>query len=342
MSRFELVKQTLLGNIGDSVPVSVWKHHPRIDRTSEGLAEAEIALHRMFDHDIIKISFHGCYPVVDWGCVPVYEGEGTGSTRCTSCAVCSSADWETLEPLDVSAGEFGRQVRAVQLIHEYAQSRVPTMATVFDPPMVADLLCNGKLKEYMDKNSDIVKGALELITGVMIDFARAALDAGADGIFLASQHATYEAVTDRQYDEFILPYDVKVLSRLRRKAGFILMHLHSEDEDKRIRFEKISRIASLDGLNWADQKVAPTLRQMKNETTKAVFGGIDHTGVLRTGTVDEVKGEVLQAIQAAGLERLVVAPGCVIPVDAPEENIHAAVDATRSIVPWDKEWEAYR
>jgi uroporphyrinogen-III decarboxylase len=73
-----------------------------------------------------------------------------------------------------------------------------------------------------------------------------------------------------------------------------------------------------------------------------VFGGIDHTGVLRTGTVDEVKGEVLQAIQAAGLERLVVAPGCVIPVDAPEENIHAAVDATRSIVPWDKEWEAYR
>ncbi len=342
MSRFELVKQTLLGNIGDSIPISVWKHHPEIDRTSEGLAEAEIALHRMFDHDIIKISFHGCYPAVDWGCVPVYDGAVSGSTKCASCVVCSLADWETLEPLDVNAGEFGRQVRAVQLVHEYAQSLVPTMATVFDPPMVADILCDGRLKEYMDKNPDIVKGALELITNVMVDFARAALDAGSDGIFLASQHATYESVSDKQYEEFVLPYDLKVLSRLRRKAGFVLMHLHSGDDDKRIRFEKISRIAALDGLNWADQSVAPTLKQMKDQTRMAVFGGIDHNGVLRTGTADEVKEEVLEAIRAAGLERLVVAPGCVIPIDAPEENIHAVVDATRSIVPWDKEWEAYR
>ena len=342
MSRFELVKQALLGNIGDGVPVSVWKHHPGSDRTPEGLAEAEIALHRTFDHDIIKISFHSCYPVVDWGCAPVYDGGITGSTKCDNCAVCSSADWETLEPLDVNTGEFGKQVQAVQLIHAYAQARVPTLATVFDPPMVADLLCKGKLKEYMDKNPDIMKSALELITGVMVDFARATIDAGADGIFLASQHGTYEAITDRQYEEFVLPYDLKVLSKLRRKAGLILMHLHSGVEDKRIRFERLSRVPTLDGLNWADQSVAPTLKQMKNQSRMAVFGGIDHNGVLRTGTPDEAKEKVLEAIRSAGLERLVVAPGCVIPIDTPEDNIHAVVDATRSIVPWDKDWETYR
>jgi len=341
MSRFELIKQTLLGNVGESVPISIWKHHPERDRTPEGLAESEIAMHRQFDHDIIKISFHSCYPVVDWGCVPVYDGATTGSNECASWTVHSSADWEILEPLDVNAGEFGKQIRAVQLIHEYAQSRVPTMATVFDPSMVADLLCKGEFREYMDKNPDIMKSALELITGVMIDFSRAALDAGADGIFLASQHSTYEAVTDSQYEEFVFPYDLKLLSRLRRKARFILIHLHSGDDDKRVRFERVSRLPILDGLNWADQTVAPTLKEMKSKSTMAVLGGIDQNGALRTGTTDDAKEKVLNAVRAAGIERLVVAPGCVIPIDSPEDNIHAVVDAIRSITPWDKEWEAY-
>jgi uroporphyrinogen decarboxylase len=80
---------------------------------------------------------------------------------------------------------------------------------------------------------------------------------------------------------------------------------------------------------------------MKSKSTMAVLGGIDQNGALRTGTTDDAKEKVLDAVRAAGIERLVVAPGCVIPIDTPEDNIHAVVDAIRSITPWDKEWEAF-
>lgn len=341
MSKFDLLRQTFLGNLGDTIPISVWKHHPNTDRTPEGLAEEEIAFHRQFNHDLLKISFHGRYPVVDWGCEAVYDGAISGSTTCKNCVVREASDWEVLEPLDVSNGEFGRQVRAVQLIHRYAQDKVPTMATVFDPAMVAEKLSEKPLTDYMENDPDVLETVLEMITNVMVDFGRATIEAGADGVFLASQHSTHSTVTEEQYQRFIYPYDLKLISKLRGKAKFAVMHLHAKEENEEIRFEKIAHTPGLDAINWEDQSVELSLADGKRISRKTVLGGIDHNGVLRSGTLDDVKEQVFEATREAGLKNLIIAPGCVITVDTPEENITAVVDAIRSIVPWAKEWEAY-
>ncbi|TFF68237.1 hypothetical protein EU520_00655 [Candidatus Thorarchaeota archaeon] len=341
MSKFELVKQTLLGNLGDRVPISIWKHHPELDRTPEGLAEEETAFHRTYNHDLLKISFHGRYPVVDWGCVAIYDGAPSGSTTCKSCIVQKASDWETLEPLDVNAGEFGDQVRAVELIHDYAQEVVPTMATVFDPAMVADKLCENDFIHYIETNPETMKGVLDMISNVMVDFGRATLDAGADGIFLASQHSTESAVTDRQYREFVLPYQKKLLTKLRGRAAFVVLHLHARDKGEKIRFSPIARAPGTIGVNWEDQTSATDLKAGKKLTRKTVLGGIDHKGWFRTGTTDEVEQEILGVLKSAGLRRLIVAPGCVVRVDTPEENIQTVVDTVRAINPWSKEWEEY-
>ena len=44
-------------------------------------------------------------------------------------------------------------------------------------------------------------------------------------------------------------------------------------------------------------------------------------GTLRTGSPDEVKAQIFDAAREAGLVRLMIAPGCVITVDTPKENI---------------------
>ncbi|MFX1482574.1 MAG: uroporphyrinogen decarboxylase family protein [Promethearchaeota archaeon] len=330
MSKFELLKDTLLGNLGEQLPLSLWKHHPEVDRTPEGLAEAEIAFHKLIDHDLLKISFFGHYPCIDFGCTAVYDGAVTGSTTLTSAAINEMSDWETLEPLDVNAGEFGNQIRAVGLIHRYAQDKVPTMATVFDPAMVADKISDKNLTKYADEHPDVLKSALDLITDTMIDFARATLDAGADGIFLASQHSTESSVTDEQYNEFVYPYDLKLISRLRNKTNFIIMHLHAREDNEEIRFDKIAKTPGIDGINWEDQTSALSLSQGKKRFRGAVFGGIDHNGIFRTGTPEEVQEQVLKAVEKAGPKRLVVAPGCVVTTDTPQENLLAVRDAVRA------------
>ncbi len=341
MSKFELLKETLIGNIDERLPISIWMHHPNKDRTPEGLASAEIDFHKKYNHDLLKISFHGRYPVIDWGCVAVYDGANSGSTTCEDCTVKEVSDWETLESLDVSAGEFGDQIHAVNLIHEYSQNRVPILATIFDAPMVADKLCSSNFLEYIDTEPEIMKNVLEMITNVMIDFGRAAIEAGADGLFIASQHSTFTAVTDEQYNNFVLPYDERILSKLRGKAKFILMHLHAKNEDEDIRFDRIARNPGLDAINWEDQSSSLSLADGKKRSRKTVLGGIDHNGIFRTGSTDEAKVQVFEAIKAAGLRRLIVAPGCVITQDTPEENIERIVEDVKAIRPYEREWEEY-
>ena len=341
MSKFELLKQTFLGNLGESIPVSIWKHHPEKDRTPEGLAAEEIAFHKRFDHDLMKVSFHGRYPVVDWGCEVVYDGAISGSTTCDKCVIQEASDWEVLEPLDVNSGEFGLQVRAIELIQKYAHDKVPTMATVFDPSMVADKLSEKPVTDYMDESPEVLESVLDMITSVMVDFARATLEAGADGIFIATQHSTHTSVTDDQYKRFVYPFDSKLISKLRAKTKFMVMHLHAKEEDEKIRFDKIANTPGLDALNWEDQSADLTLSEGKKRSRKTVMGGIDHNGIFRTGTPDEAEEQVLQAVREAGLKQLVIAPGCVITVDTPMENIQAVVDSIKSITPWAREWEAY-
>jgi uroporphyrinogen decarboxylase len=247
------------------------------------------------------------------------------------------SDWEALETPDVNAGDFGKQVRAVELIQKYAHGNVPTMATVFDPSMVADKICDKKFTEYIDEHPDVMRSALDMITNVMIDFARATLEAGANGIFLASQHSTHASVTDEQYEAFVFPYDLKMISRLRGKADFIIMHLHAREDNEEIRFDKIARTIGLDAVNWEDQTSSLSLKEGRKRSRKTVLGGIDHNGIFRTGTPDEAKEQVLQAVDDTGYKKLIVAPGCVITVDTPVENIQAIADAIRAIDPFDNE-----
>jgi uroporphyrinogen decarboxylase len=334
MSKFDLLKQTFLGNLDEQIPISIWKHYPEVDRTPEGLATEEIKFHKKFDHDLMKITFWGHYPCADFGCTAEYDGAITGSTTLTSGSVHDVSDWEVLEKPDVMAGEFGNQVRAIELINKYSQDRVPIMATVFDGPMVADKICNKNLGKYMDENPEIIESALDMITDVMIDFARATLEAGSDGLFIASQHSTQASVSDEHYKKFILPQDQKLISKLRGKAKFMIMHLHAREPNEVVRFDQISKTMGLDGINWEDQTSSHSLKEGRKVSRKTVFGGIDHNGIFREGTPEEASDQILKAVEEAGYEKLVVAPGCVVTVDTPEENIQSVVDAVRGINPY--------
>jgi len=335
MSKFDLLKETFLGNVDEQIPLALWKHHPDVDRSPEGLAREEIAFHRKFDSDVMKISFFGHYPCIDFGCEAEYDGATSGSTTLTKAAISQASDWEVLDKPDVMEGEFGSQVRAVELIHDYTQDKVPTMATIFDGPMVADKICDKELAKYLEETPEIITSALDMITDVMIDFARATLETGADGLFIASQHSTKASISDAHYKEFILPQDLKLISKLRGKAKFIVMHLHAREPNEEIRFDAISKTKGLDAINWEDQTSSLSLREGKRISKKTVFGGIDHNGIFRTGTPEEAQTQVLEAIDKAGFEHLFVAPGCVITVDTSEDNIQAVKDAVRSIVPYD-------
>ncbi|MFX0114694.1 MAG: uroporphyrinogen decarboxylase family protein [Candidatus Hodarchaeota archaeon] len=329
VDKFDLIKEAFKGSgFTEKIPISVWKHFPNDDRTPEGLAERELEFQKRFDPDLKKICFHGRYCCVDYGCEIYYDGSLSGSTNCKEHGIKSIADWESLEPVDVNDGEFGKQVKAVELLHKELEDTVPMMATVFSPITVADKLTDN-LPSQLHSSPDIIEEALEILKGITIEFSRACLDAGAQGIFYASQQVSGEdtkgGLTQEEFNRFSLRPDTTVLGKIRPKAEFIVMHLHGHN----LRFKEVTEAYPIDATNWHDQQTFPSLAKARELFSGTLLGGIDENGSLRNDSEEEIEAKLQKTLNTFGQGKLIVAPGCVIPQDVPDQSIEAAVNAIR-------------
>ena len=119
--------------------------------------------------------------------------------------------------------------------------------------------------------------------------------------------------------------DKKLLHSLKTKAEFIVMHLHGPEP----RFKEIVESYPVDAINWHDQTTSPNLIEAKDIFRGVLFGGIDETGSLRNDTIEQVGEKILDTLTGFGRGKLVVAPGCVIPQDVPNENIESLVNTVK-------------
>jgi len=83
-------------------------------------------------------------------------------------------------------------------------------------------------------------------------------------------------------------------------------------------------------VNWHDRRTKPALGQARERFAGALVGGLDEWQTLRGGPAGAIAAEVRDAIgQTAGLG-LIVAPGCVLPLDVPDAHLAAVVEAVRA------------
>src|SRR5256712_4266456 len=210
----------------DRPPVAFWRHAPDVDHTAEGLAEAMLGFHRRWDLDLIKVMSSGVYCVEDWGCRVAYLGSPNGAKQCTEHAVKTAGDWARIRPLDPGAGALGRELEAIRRIRKGRADDAPILHTAFSPLTIASKLAGDRLLEDLAAAPDAVRAALEVITGTTARYAAAALAAGADGLFFATQAANAEAVSEAVSTTWDLPYARRVLERVRGVSALTLLHLH--------------------------------------------------------------------------------------------------------------------
>src|SRR5207245_2823924 len=117
-------------------------------------------------------------------------GAPSGAKQCVEHAVRAAADWARVRELDPGGGALGRELEAVRLIVRGRHDDAPVLHTVFTPLTIAKKLAGDRLRDDLRAAPAAVEGALETITRTMTRYANAALDAGADGLFVATQTAT--------------------------------------------------------------------------------------------------------------------------------------------------------
>lgn len=326
LSNRERIKAALAGKPVDRVPVGFWRHWPGDDQQPDSLAEAALNFQQTYDLDFIKFPVSSTYCVDDYGVKHAYTGKASGDREYLERAVKSIADWDRIEPLNVCKGTLGLNLQSLRMVIDKKKPDTPVILTVFNPLAMAcylsgDSLCLAHLRSEPER----VQRALKALTATCCKLVSTAIADGCDGIFLSARAASYEFMSEEEYNCFGRPFDLEVLDAA-SKGWFNILHLHGQHP----MFVPCSDYP-VQAINWHDRTAGPSLAEAGKLCSKALAAGVEQQKTLLYGASEEVRQQVHDAIrQTAGL-RLIVTPGCTYSLGVPHGNLLAlrrAVDVT--------------
>lgn len=317
MSKRERLAAAIAGHEVDRVPVALWRHFPGDDVSAEELALSAAAFQHQYDWDFIKLTPSSHYSVDGWGTRVAYRGHPHGTSEYITYPVKMPEDWETLQPLDPQAGMLGQQLACVQRLRELVGPDVTIIETIFSPlDQARHLIGNGLEMVHLRRYPQQLRAALEVITATTVAFVQAVLDAGADGIFYATQYARATHLSQDEYREVCRPLDLQILDAA-QSGSFNLFHLHG----MHTYFNMVSDYP-IHALNWHDRETGPTLADGARRFPGMVVGGVSQQDVVEA-TPERIHELAKSVIEETGGRRMCLATGCVIPTVAPWGNIRA-------------------
>ncbi len=315
----ERIEACLSGKSLDRVPVMLWRHFPVDDQEPLRLAAATVQFQRQFDFDAIKVTPASSYCVKDWGVDDAWRGAVEGTRDYTKHPIQHAEDWVKLPVLNPTEGWLGKQLVCLKTIVAEIGRDTPVIQTIFSPLSQAkNLASRDRVLSWMRKYPHEFEQGLKTITESTIRFVEEARKTGIDGIFYAVQHAQYGLMSEEEYRQFGLKYDLQILEAA-KPFWFNMLHIHGEE----IMFDLFVN-APVQVINWHDQETAPSLTEAKEKFAGVVCGGLLRFTTMVLGTPEEITAQAKKAIEATNGERFILGTGCVVPITAPFGNIQAA------------------
>jgi uroporphyrinogen decarboxylase len=321
MDHRDRIQAALRQEAVDRVPFSLWRHFHREDRTAQGLAAATLDLARKYDLDLIKLTPSGLYAVEDWaqGRI-IYPGTDDDPPFLRAPAIPRPAAWRHLPPLAPHTGALARELEAIGLVAAGLAGSRPVLMTIFSPLTVAcKLVGKGFVGHWQQHPADLHAG-LEIIAQTTARFARAALEAGADGLFFATQLASRRSMPWAEYQEFGIRYDLAVLDKVARRSQLTVLHLHGQEP-----FFELANQYPIHAVSWHDRETGPGLATARGLTNRAFLAGLDRD-LLGGGPAAAIAAQARDAMNQTKGRGLILAPSCVIPTTAPPAHLQAVRD----------------
>lgn len=315
MDKHARIQSALWGDRVEPVPLALWRHFHRRDRDPATFAQVTAGFARHYDLDLVKLTPSGLYAVEDWGAEIVYPNTETDAPYLAHPAIAEAQDWRAVRQRSTAA--LDRELEAIRLTREQLGREWPIVMTIFSPLTLAYKLAGDGLGNHLRTDPDALHVGLRVLTAVTTAFAHAALDAGADGLFFASQWIRAAFCTREEYEEFGLEYDLEVLEAISPRSRLTILHLHGTD----VYFDLVEEYP-VNGLSWHDRRTPPSLAEARQHTDHVLVAGLDRE-VLRAGPPEAIVAQARDAIAQTDGRRLILAPCCVISSDTPRRHLEA-------------------
>ncbi len=315
MKPFERIEAILGGKEIDRPCISLWKHFPVTDRIPHKFVEKTVSFQKTYDWDFVKLCYNGLFSIEDGGSVIKWPEKEDEVGVVSDFYIKEEKDWGSLKHSSVNEGALAREIGITKEIVKQLKGEVPVIGTVFSPLTTAIKMSDDVLFDHLRGNSQNLNKALHIITETTIKFVKELLKVGVDGIFFASQLATTDRLTVEEYNNYGRRFDLPILEAVQDKTWFNMLHLHGGEP----MFDELEDYP-VQALNWHDRKVSIDLATGRKKTDKVLIGGIDEHGILAKGTEKELEEHVRDAVNQVGDNKLILGPGCVVPLHIPDEK----------------------
>jgi uroporphyrinogen decarboxylase len=296
MSKLERVKAVLQGDRVDRLPFTFWHHFGLEKLPGEKHAEATLAFYRKYDLDLIKVMSDFPYPLPK----SLEKLE-------------AAEDWEKLEVLK---NPFPEQIKALKLIHKDVRGQAPFVETIFQSWTVAEKLSSkSTVRKLKEQDPNLLKKVLRVISESQANHARLALEAGAAGVFLALAAADDLVMERQEYLKHVRESDLIILDAVKDKSYMNILHLHGN----RVHFDSVANYP-VQVINYSVHGTKTDLSVAKRQFSGTLMGGLDESRIANL-TEEELKSQIQSATLAMQKRRLILAPGCSVPNDTPEESL---------------------
>jgi uroporphyrinogen decarboxylase len=352
MTSLERVMYTIHHQEPDRVPVWVQGPCPRIiGRTipefclnPEVQAKAQIKLWEYCGTDVIKLVPDVFFDSSAWGTKVKWDELSTELPGAIEYGVKAPEDWEKLEVQDPKRdGRLPFQLRAADIAVRRTKNKVPICAAVYSVLTWASHV--RKLDDLgvdMLTAPDLLKKGLETITETAIEYVKCLSETGIHMIYYNVNRASAELMTWEQYEEFGVPYDLRVLKVIRKEG--IKVFLHSCGAEPYI--YKLAEVECVEGagdtINWWDRGGrSATIKEAKEKIGDKVClcAGIDQVSTIMSSpeAVEvEAKDAIEQGMQGGGFW---LGVGCFIAGNVSYENIRAISRAAKKYGNYLKRYE---
>jgi len=324
MDKFNLIKQTFKAESTEKVPYAIWKHYPEFDKSPEELLKAQMRFQNAFDSDIMKISISSRAFASDFGVELGGYNPVSGSRISLKYPINKLEDWKNIKKIDVRNGEFGNQIKAMKLISREVEGKVPTMMTIFSPFLLASQLDRDIIIHYR-KDPELIKEKLKILVSAVTDFTEASLDAGANGIFLGTQHFNNRLNNE---ERMVLEFNPMktLITKTIKKYNFVVLHLHGDLPDF-----KLATKLRVDAINWHDQQTLPNLSNARKMFKGGLLGGLNTESWKGLTNLENVSALITSVYKKFRSKGLMIAPGCVIPQYVSNPIIETAVNTIKNL-----------
>jgi uroporphyrinogen decarboxylase len=324
MTKRERVLAALRGEPVDRVPLAFWLHNFATENSAAGLAAETLRLARTFDWDYLKPQSRAQGFAEMWGLAYRASNDPATPYTLTHAPVAGAADLRRLEAVSPRTGALGEQLEALTMIRAAVGAGTPIIWTVFSPLMVlASLVQGGRdaMLALVRAEPGAAEYALEAITATLADYARACVDAGADGLFYATNVATRDLVSPEECRRWHRRFDLRILEEA-AGAPFNLLHVCGP----RVHFDQFTDYPAT-AFSWATVPGNPSLAEGHARTGRAVVGGLPGKPEIAVMPAAEIARRTRAAIAAMNGRHLLLGPDCSVNPDTPEVLFQAAAAA---------------